>query len=77
MARRPVVANDGGDDLPELGVEGDGRDLGVIIRDVVDLAYGFDGKGHDKEINHLTGHLRCASALSRPPRSARKSARIS
>ena len=66
MASRPADANDGGDVLLELGEEKDDRDLAVIIRDVVDIAYGFDGQGHHNTINHLTAHLGCACALPPP-----------
>ena len=66
MARRPADANDGGDVGLELGEEKDDRDLGCIIRDVVDIAYGFDGQGHHNTINHLTAHLGCACGLPPP-----------
>jgi hypothetical protein len=45
MARRPADPDDGGDVGLELGEERDDRELRVIIRDVVDIAYGFDGQG--------------------------------
>jgi hypothetical protein len=66
MARRPADPNDGGDVVIELGEERDDRELHVIIRDVVDIAYGFDGQGHQNTINHLTAHLACACALPPP-----------
>jgi hypothetical protein len=66
MATRPADANDGGDVGLELGEERDDRPLGCIIRDVVEIAYGFDGQGHQNTINNLTAHLECACALPPP-----------